>query len=95
MIFVAFPIAYCFGIGTSMMLANVLLRTYNKELDVDVEMTPEEVLNIFAMDWIEDVVNYAQLRIDSQEYRFATKIRKNSRKTNCAFRRFQTQPKRR
>jgi hypothetical protein len=30
----------------AIMLANILLRTYNKELDVDIEMTPEEVLNV-------------------------------------------------
>jgi hypothetical protein len=58
----------------AIMLANILLRTYNKELDVDIEMTPEEVLNVRnGLD--RDVVHYAQFRIDSVEYRFATKIR--------------------
>lgn len=57
----------------AMMLANILLRTYNKELDVDIEMTPEEVLNVRnGLD--RDVVHYAQFRIDSVEYRFATKV---------------------
>ncbi len=58
----------------AIMLANILLRTYNKELDVDIEMTPEEVLNVRnGLD--RDVVHYAQFRIDSVEYRFSTKIR--------------------
>lgn len=57
----------------SIMLANILLRTYNKELDVDIEMTPEEVLNVRnGLD--KDMVRYAQFRIDSVEYRFAAKI---------------------
>lgn len=57
----------------AIMLANILLRTYNKELDVDIEMTPEEVLNVRnGLD--QDVVHYAQFRIDSVEYRFATKV---------------------
>lgn len=58
----------------AIMLANILLRTYNKELDVDIEMTPEEVLNVRnGLD--RDVVHYAKFRIDSLEYRFATKVR--------------------
>jgi hypothetical protein len=58
----------------AIMLANILLRTYNKELDVDIEMTPEEVLNVRnGLD--RDVVHYAMFRIDSVEYRFSTKIR--------------------
>ena len=57
----------------AIMLANILLRTYNKELDVDIEMTPEEVLNV--RNGLErDVVHYAQFRIDSVEYRFASKV---------------------
>jgi hypothetical protein len=58
----------------AIMLANILLRTYNKELDVDIEMTPEEVLNVRnGLD--RDVVHYAKFRIDSVEYRFSTKVR--------------------
>ncbi|MBC2710395.1 MAG: hypothetical protein HGJ94_05170 [Desulfosarcina sp.] len=58
----------------AIMLANILLRTYNKELDVDIEMTPEEVLNVRnGLD--RNVVHYAQFRIDSVEYRFSTKVR--------------------
>jgi hypothetical protein len=57
----------------AIMLANILLRTYNKELDVDIEMTPEEVLNV--RNGLErGVVRYAQFRIDSVEYRFSSKV---------------------
>ena len=57
----------------AIMLANILLRTYNKELDVDIEMTPEEVLNVRnGLD--RNVVHYAQFRIDSVEYRFSSKV---------------------
>lgn len=58
----------------AIMLSNILLRTYNKELDVDIEMTPEEVLNVRnGLD--KDVVHYAKFRIDSVEYRFTAKVR--------------------
>jgi hypothetical protein len=57
----------------AIMLSNILLRTYNKELDVDIEMTPEEVLNVRnGLD--KDVVHYAKFRIDSVEYRFPAKV---------------------
>jgi hypothetical protein len=58
----------------AIMLANILLRRYNQELDVDIEKTPEEVLNVRnGID--QDVVRYAQFRIDSMDYRFSTKVR--------------------
>lgn len=58
----------------AVMLANILLRTYNKELDVDIEMTPEEVLSIRnGLDL--DVVHYAQFRIESVAWRFSAKVR--------------------
>jgi hypothetical protein len=58
----------------AIMLANILLRTYNKELDVDFEMTPEEVLNVRnGLD--REIVHYAQFRLDAVDYRFTTKIR--------------------
>ena len=63
-----------FSDRNAIMLANILLRTHNKELDVDIEMTPEEVLNVRnGLD--KDVVNYAQFRLDTVETRFATKVR--------------------
>jgi hypothetical protein len=68
------PHSVHFSDRNAIMLANILLRSYNKELDVDIEMTPEEVLNVRnGLD--KDVVNYAQFRIDTVETRFATKVR--------------------
>jgi transcriptional regulator with XRE-family HTH domain len=68
------PDSVHFSDRNAIMLANILLRTYNKELDVDIEMTPEEVLNVRkGLD--KDVVNYAQFRIDTVETRFAAKVR--------------------
>ncbi len=58
----------------AIMLANILLRTYNKELDVDIEMTPEEVLNVRnGLD--QDVIRYVQFRLDAMDHRFTTKVR--------------------
>lgn len=68
------PDSVHFSDRNAIMLANILLRTYNKELDVDIEMTPEEVLNVRnGLD--KDVVNYAQFRLDTVETRFAAKVR--------------------
>jgi hypothetical protein len=59
----------------AIMLSNILLRTYNKELGVDIDMTPEEVLNVRnGLD--EDMVRYAQFRIDALDDRFAEKVRR-------------------
>ncbi len=58
----------------ALMLANVLLRTYNKELDIDIELTPEEVLLVRnGID--EDVVKYAKWRIESDANRIIAKIK--------------------
>lgn len=70
--FCRFPNTVFLSDRNIIMLANVLLRTYNQELDV--EMTPEEVLNVRnGLD--QDLVNYVQLRIDKLETRFAAKVR--------------------
>jgi hypothetical protein len=58
----------------AVMLSNILLRTYNKELDVDIELTPEEVLNV-RNGLAREIVHYAQFRLDAMDYRFTTKIR--------------------
>ena len=71
--FCRFPNRVQLSDRNAMMLANILLRSYNKEIDIDVEMTPEEVLNIRnGLD--KDIVNYAQFRIDRMETRFASKV---------------------
>ncbi|BBO88924.1 hypothetical protein [Desulfosarcina ovata] len=58
---------------SAFMLANILLRSYNQELDVNIEMTPEDVLNVRkGLD--PDVVHYAQFRVDSMDDRFSAKV---------------------
>jgi hypothetical protein len=72
--FCRYPDMVHFSDRNAVMLANILLRTYNKELDVDIEMTPEEVLNVRnGLD--KNLRRYAQFRIDTVESRFATKVR--------------------
>ncbi len=57
----------------ALMLINVLLRTYNKELDIDIELTPEEVLLVRnGID--KDVVKYAKWRIESDSKRIMSKM---------------------
>jgi hypothetical protein len=72
--FCRFPDRVQFSDRNAMMLVNILLRSYNKELDVDIEMTPVEVLNV-RDGLVKDIVNYAQFRIDTIETRFSTKVR--------------------
>ncbi len=57
-----------------LMLANLLVRKYNKELNLDIELTPEEVL--LVKEGLErEVVTYAAWRIESDREKFITKIR--------------------
>lgn len=58
----------------ALMLANLLVRKYNKELNLDIELTPEEVLLVKeGLD--REVVTYAAWRIESDSEKFITKIR--------------------
>jgi hypothetical protein len=57
----------------AMMLANQFLRTYNKEINVDIEITPEEVLLVKeGLDG--SVVNYAKWKVDGEQEPFFEKI---------------------
>lgn len=57
----------------AMMLANQFLRTYNKEINVDIEITPEEVLLVKeGLD--SSVVNYAKWKVDGEQKQFFEKI---------------------
>ena len=56
-----------------MMLVNQLLREYNKEVIMDIEMTPEEVLLVKGgLD--EKVVNYVAWKVDGEQKPFLQKI---------------------
>jgi hypothetical protein len=57
----------------AMMLANQFLRTYNKEINMDIEITPEEVLLVQeGLDT--SVVNYAKWKVDNNQKTFFDKF---------------------
>jgi hypothetical protein len=57
----------------AIMLVNQFLRSYNKEINMDIETTPEEVLLVkIGLD--QSVVNYVAWKIDSQQKTFINKI---------------------
>ena len=55
------------------MLGSILIRNYNKELNIDIELTPEEVLSVKrGID--RSIAQYASWRIDVDNHRFEDKI---------------------
>ena len=57
----------------AMMLATQFLRTYSKEINIDIELTPEEILLVRSgLDT--KVVNYAAWKIRGEQKRFLTKV---------------------
>jgi len=57
----------------AMMLAIQFLRTYNKEINMDIEITPEEVLLVqVGMD--PRVRNYALWKVDGEQKKFVKKV---------------------
>jgi len=57
----------------ALMLANQFLRTYNKEINMDIEITPEEVL-LVKKGLNTGVTRYMQWKIDGEQKRFVDKI---------------------
>jgi hypothetical protein len=67
----------------SLMLSNLLVRKYNKELHTDIEATPEEVLLVKnGLDT--EVTKYAQWRIESVWEQFQQKIQSIGRRIAAA-----------
>ncbi|UCD79275.1 MAG: hypothetical protein JSW26_28400, partial [Desulfobacterales bacterium] len=57
----------------AVMLANQFLRTYNKEINMDIEITPEEVLLVkIGLD--QKAAGYAAWRVDGEQKKFLEKI---------------------
>ena len=57
----------------AIMLANQFLRTYNKEINMDIEITPEEVLLVIeGLD--PSVLNYASWKLDGEQKSFFEKF---------------------
>ena len=71
--FVADPAQVGFPDRNAIMLSTQFLRTYNKEINVDIELTPEEVLRAQAgLDG--KVMSYAAWKVNSDQKRFLTKV---------------------
>jgi hypothetical protein len=71
--FVADPNQITYPDRNAMMLATQFLRTYSKEINVDIELTPEEILQVKAgLD--AKVVNYAAWKIRGDQKRFLSKL---------------------
>jgi hypothetical protein len=67
------PAQVAFPDRNAMMLAIQFLRTYTKEISVDIELTPEEILMVKAgLD--PKVVNYAAWKVDGDQKRFLSKV---------------------
>ena len=71
--FMADPAQVSFPDRNAIMLSTQFLRTYNKEINVDIELTPEEVLRVQAgLDG--KVMSYAAWKVNSDQKRFLTKV---------------------
>ena len=57
----------------AIMLVNQFLRTYNKEINMDIEITPEEVL-LVKVGLNQKSANYAAWRVDGERNKFLEKI---------------------
>ncbi len=78
------PSSVSFSDRNAFMLANQLLRKYNKELDIDIELTPEEVLLVKnGLD--HNIVKYAAWKVDLDKLRFEKKIQTIRNKINSFF----------
>jgi hypothetical protein len=71
--FMTDPAQVSFSDRNAIMLSTQFLRTYNKEINVDIELTPEEILRVHAgLDG--KVMSYAAWRVNSDQKRFLTKV---------------------
>jgi hypothetical protein len=71
--FVMGPASIEYPDRNAMMLTNQFLRTYNKEINMDIEITPEEVLLVIeGLDT--SVANYARWKVDGEQKNFFEKF---------------------
>lgn len=71
--FITNPSEIRFSDRNAIMLVNLFLRTYNKEINMDIEITPEEVL-LVKVGLDQKVARYASWRVEGEPYRFLHKI---------------------
>ncbi len=68
------PTIVSFSDRNAIMLSNLLIRKYNKELNLDIEMTPEEVLLVReGIDW--KIASAVSKVLDASQDRFMRKMR--------------------
>jgi hypothetical protein len=71
--FILKPAEVTYPDRNAMMLAIQFLRTYNKELNMDIEITPEEVLRVqVGLD--ESVAHYAEWKLNAEQKKFIEKV---------------------
>ena len=71
--FVMDPASIEYPDRNAVMLANQFLRTYNKEINMDIEITPEEVLLVIeGLDT--SAANYARWKVDGEQKTFFEKF---------------------
>jgi hypothetical protein len=82
--FVGDPAQVSYPDRNAVMLSTQFLRIYNKEINVDIELTPEEILRVRAgLDG--KVANYASWKVNGEPKRFLTKAVSIRKRLNAAF----------
>jgi hypothetical protein len=82
--FVGDPAQVSYPDRNAVMLSTQFLRSYNKEINIDIELTPEEILRVQAgLDG--KVVSYANWKINSDHKRVLTKVVSIRKRLNAAF----------
>jgi hypothetical protein len=81
--FVGDPAQVAYPDRNAVMLSTQFLRMYNKEINVDIELTPEEILRVrTGLDG--KVVNYANWKVNGEPKRFLTKVVSIRKRLNAA-----------
>ena len=82
--FISEPSQVSYPDRNAVMLTTQFLRTYNKEINVDIELTPEEILRVYAgLDG--KVANYAGWKVKGEQNRFLAKAVSIRKRLTAAF----------
>jgi hypothetical protein len=82
--FVGEPAQVSYPDRNAVMLSTQFLRSYNKEINVDIELTPEEILQA-QTGFDGKVVSYASWKVNSDHKRFLAKVVSIRKRLNAAF----------
>jgi hypothetical protein len=81
--FIGDPAQVAYPDRNAVMLSTQFLRAYNKEINVDIELTPEEILRVRAgLD--AKVVRYAHWKVNGEPKRLLTKVVSIRKRLNSA-----------